>query len=240
VVLASVGPSAMFKNTIVAANHGGEFDSDVRGTFNSQGHNLIGQSGCGVGFCFTNEDIVGTFANPIDPMLGPLANNGGPTMTHALLEGSPAIDKGVAVEGITTDQRGFARQQGAAPDIGAFESEFVDTLKPHVSTATPTGTGIARGTNIAATFSEEVQQATLTTANVQLFSGNSKKPVKATLSKTSNSVTLIPSSKLDANTTYRAVVGTGVQDLAGNALDQDQNPNNGNQPQQWTFTTGPK
>jgi CSLREA domain-containing protein len=230
---------ATFKNTIVAANDASLFVPDMRGGLISQGHNLIGQSECTVG-CFTNEDLVGTAANPIDPMLGPLANNGGPTMTHALLEGSPAIDKGVAVEGITTDQRGFARQQGAAPDIGAFESEFVDTLKPHVSTATPTGTGIARGTNIAATFSEEVQQATLTTANVQLFSGNSKKPVKATLSKTSNSVTLIPSSKLDANTTYRAVVGTGVQDLAGNALDQDQNPNNGNQPQQWTFTTGPK
>jgi Big-like domain-containing protein len=85
-----------------------------------------------------------------------------------------------------------------------------------------------------------VQQATLTTANVQLFSGNSKMPAKATLSKTSTSVTLTPSSKLDANTTYRAVVGTGLKDLAGNALDQDQNPNNGNQPKQWTFTTGPK
>jgi CSLREA domain-containing protein len=230
---------ATFKNTIVAANDASLFVPDMRGGLISQGHNLIGQSECTVG-CFTNEDLVGTAANPIDPMLGPLANNGGPTMTHALLEGSPAIDKGVAVEGITTDQRGFARQQGAAPDIGAFESEFVDTLKPHVSTATPTGTGIARGTNIAATFSEEVQQATLTTANVQLFSGNSKMPAKATLSKTSTSVTLVPSSKLDANTTYRAVVGTGVQDLAGNALDQDQNPNNGNQPQQWTFTTGPK
>jgi hypothetical protein len=85
-----------------------------------------------------------------------------------------------------------------------------------------------------------VQQATLTTANVQLFSGNSQKPVKATLSQTSTSVTLIPSARLDANTTYRAVVGTGVKDLAGNALDQDQNPDNGNQSKQWTFTTGPK
>jgi CSLREA domain-containing protein len=103
-----------FKNTIVAANDAGLFGPDVRGFFTSQGHNLIGQSECTVG-CFTNEDQVGTSANPIDPMLGPLANNGGPTKTHALLEGSPAIDKGVAVEGITTDQRGVSRQQGGRP-----------------------------------------------------------------------------------------------------------------------------
>jgi hypothetical protein len=57
-----------------------------------------------------------------DPFLGPLADNGGPTDTMALLPGSPAIDAGVPVAGVTTDQRGVARPQGTAPDIGAFES----------------------------------------------------------------------------------------------------------------------
>ena len=57
-----------------------------------------------------------------DPLLGPLADNGGPTFTQALLPGSPAIDAGVAVAGVTTDQRGVPRPQGTAPDIGAFES----------------------------------------------------------------------------------------------------------------------
>src|SRR5262249_26869582 len=57
-----------------------------------------------------------------DPLLGPLADHGGPTFTHALLPGSPALDAGVAVAGLTTDQRGVARPQGAGPDIGAFES----------------------------------------------------------------------------------------------------------------------
>ena len=62
-----------------------------------------------------------TGAVPItgDPKLGPLANNGGPTETMALLAGSPAISAGVAVEGITTDQRGVARV--FTPDIGAYE-----------------------------------------------------------------------------------------------------------------------
>jgi CSLREA domain-containing protein len=250
VVLASVGPSAMFKNTIVAGNHGGEFDSDVQGTFNSQGHNLIGQSGCGVGFCFTNEDIVGTFANPIDPMLGPLANNGGPTMTHALLEGSPAIDKGVAVEGITTDQRGFARPQGTASDIGSFESEFTviqDTIKPHVSAATPTGTGVARGTNLTATFSEKMDPLSITNSTFKLFK---VKPDGSTTQITNVSVKLstdglvaklnpfgTSSTVLAENTKYKGVITTGAKDEAGNQLDQDLTTTASLQQKGWTFTT---
>jgi len=250
VVLASVGPSAMFKNTIVAGNHGGEFDSDVQGTFNSQGHNLIGQSGCGVGFCFTNEDIVGTFANPIDPMLGPLANNGGPTMTHALLEGSPAIDKGVAVEGITTDQRGFARPQGTASDIGSFESEFTviqDTIKPHVSAATPTGTGVARGTNLTATFSEKMDPLSITNSTFKLFkvkpdgSTTQITNVRVKLSTDGLVAKLNPfgtsSTLLAENTKYKGVITTGAKDEAGNQLDQDPTTTASLQQKGWTFTT---
>jgi hypothetical protein len=59
----------------------------------------------------------------VDPLLDVLANNGGPTRTHALLPGSPAIDAGSNPLGLTFDQRGpgFPRTFGAAPDIGAFE-----------------------------------------------------------------------------------------------------------------------
>ena len=59
-----------------------------------------------------------------DPKLGPLANNGGPTLTHALLVGSPAIDNGnnsVCAPLGNFDQRGFPRFSGNACDIGAFE-----------------------------------------------------------------------------------------------------------------------
>ena len=55
----------------------------------------------------------------VDPMLGPLAENGGLTPTHALLAGSPAIDAAGACTG--TDQRGVVRPQGTACDMGAFE-----------------------------------------------------------------------------------------------------------------------
>lgn len=58
-----------------------------------------------------------------DPLLAALANNGGPTQTHALLNGSPAIDRGNNFRHRLYDQRGpgFVRVKGTAPDIGAFE-----------------------------------------------------------------------------------------------------------------------
>ena len=58
-----------------------------------------------------------------DPLLGPLADNGGLTQTHALLHGSQAIDAAVAANCPATDQRGVIRPQGSACDIGAFELE---------------------------------------------------------------------------------------------------------------------
>jgi hypothetical protein len=56
-----------------------------------------------------------------DPLLAPLADNGGLTLTHALLPGSPAIDAGNNVANLPTDQRGRSRVSGTAADIGAYE-----------------------------------------------------------------------------------------------------------------------
>lgn len=64
--------------------------------------------------------------------LGALANNGGPTATIALQPGSVAVDKGVAIAGVTTDQRGTTRPQGSLPDVGAFE--LIATLVPGIYT----------------------------------------------------------------------------------------------------------
>jgi len=100
----------------------------VTGDFTSGGHNLIGDDTGSFGLTHgINGNIVGTSANPIDPELGPLANNGGPTKTHALLAGSIAIDRGDNAGASATDQRGFARKKdgngdgSAIVDIGAFE-----------------------------------------------------------------------------------------------------------------------
>jgi len=122
------------KNTIVALNLTDFFGTgpDVAGDpFTSTGHNLIGDGTGGSGFTNgVNGDMVGMSVNPIDPKLGPLANNGGKTKTHALLAGSRAIDAGNnAALPPTTDQRGagFPREKDgngdglAIVDIGAFE-----------------------------------------------------------------------------------------------------------------------
>ena len=57
----------------------------------------------------------------IDPFLSPLQDNGGPTWTHALLQGSRAIDAGDNTDGVGTDQRGADRPTDDTSDIGAFE-----------------------------------------------------------------------------------------------------------------------
>jgi hypothetical protein len=59
--------------------------------------------------------------NNTSALLGPLADNGGPTLTMALLPGSPAIDAGDTGVMPTTDQRGFPRPAGVGADIGAYE-----------------------------------------------------------------------------------------------------------------------
>ena len=107
-------PQVELSNTIVAGNHdlGGE-GPDCSGELHSDGHNLLGNAaGCLVPTDATN--LVG-----LAPNLGPLAANGGPTETHALLAGSPALDEGAGCN--ATDQRGVARPQGPACDIGAVE-----------------------------------------------------------------------------------------------------------------------
>ncbi len=108
---------------------GSASDSDISGNVtssdgdligNGSGSNLSNGSNVGIGEI---EDLVGTAANPINPQLGPLQNNGGPTQTMALLSGSPAIGAGDPnAPGVpATDQRGYSRIDGINIDIGAFE-----------------------------------------------------------------------------------------------------------------------
>jgi Divergent InlB B-repeat domain len=76
------------------------------------GANLESGTGCHL----RTSDMSGT-----NPLLAPLANNGGPTQTRALLPGSPAVDKYTGAECPSTDQRAYKRPAGLACDIGAFE-----------------------------------------------------------------------------------------------------------------------
>ncbi len=80
-----------------------------------------------------------------NPRLGPLAANGGPTKTIALLAGSPAIDRIAVPCGTTPDQRGVARPQGRGCDAGAYEFAPPGTITgaaSHVSATRATVAGV--------------------------------------------------------------------------------------------------
>lgn len=109
-------------NTIVAKQ---SFSSDCRqgffnsmggtGQFISRGFNLDSDRTCGLD---QSSDLPG-----VNPLLGPLQDNGGSTATHLPMVGSPAIDAGDAIHAPPRDQRGVTRPQGPASDIGSVEVE---------------------------------------------------------------------------------------------------------------------
>lgn len=132
--------SITLQNSILAGNTASTTGPDCNGAIASQGHNLIGNT-AGCTFAASTGDLLNVPAN-----LGPLANNGGFTQTHALNASSLAIDAGdpgVPGSGGTaceaTDQRGIVRPQGPRCDIGAFEGLGAGPPPaPAVVTAVPT------------------------------------------------------------------------------------------------------
>jgi hypothetical protein len=106
-------------STIIAQNITSTgIDPDAYATFSYVFDTLVGVAGGAMGIA---EGINGNFVG-VDPKLGPLQNNGGPTPTVALLSGSLAINNGSNPLSLTADQRGYTpRAAGGAPDIGAFE-----------------------------------------------------------------------------------------------------------------------
>ncbi|HEX8195296.1 MAG TPA: choice-of-anchor Q domain-containing protein [Pyrinomonadaceae bacterium] len=131
--ISNSGSTVNARNTIIARNTGGNSPgfNDFAGTLTSEGYNLLGTT--------TNTTITGTTTGNllnVDPMLAPLADNGGLTATHALRPSSPAIDAAASVNEVNADQRGLPRpfdfpaitnaQGGNASDIGAFERQSDD------------------------------------------------------------------------------------------------------------------
>ncbi len=149
------GGGLTLRNTIVAGNSStSTSNNDISGQVEpTSAFNLIGD-GSGISNLTDLEapdlsNVIGTAADPINPLLAPRGDYGGPTQTMALLPGSPAIDAGsnvLAVDAngnpLTTDQRGpgFPRVVNGTVDIGAFESQGF-TLTP-VTGSTPQGTPV--------------------------------------------------------------------------------------------------
>ena len=135
--LAVFGATTSLRNTIIVggAAISGSNCFVLSGSLTSAGHNLedTAPSQCRLG---ATGDKVG-----VNPLLGELQSNGGPTETQALLPGSPAIDAGDDSGCPGTDQRGVLRPAGAACDIGAFE-----IATPAATTGQATGTASSSAT----------------------------------------------------------------------------------------------
>ncbi len=106
------GGTPTLRSTIVSGNSGADLNGDG---FNVESSLIQTRGSASI-----NE--TGTNLFGVDPLLTPLGNFGGPTMTHALLPGSPALARGSNPRNLPTDQRGSPRFAGTGVDIGAFES----------------------------------------------------------------------------------------------------------------------
>lgn len=125
------GKTTVVKNSIIAGNHGGTGPNDCVGQLSGDSkYNLIGDTnGC------TIPSFVSTFLLNVDPLIGPLANHGGPTQTHLPVGNSPVLEAGYqfpppAADGCEVrDQRGVPRPQGAGVcDMGAVEVTSANTF----------------------------------------------------------------------------------------------------------------
>lgn len=140
--------TATIRNTIIAGNLSSTSEKDVSSIIVSQGFNLIGDSSGSSGW--TASDLLNR-----NPLLAPLGNNGGPTLTHALMPGSPAINAGsndlarnpTTNRMLSGDQRDFARfigGMGGIVDIGSYESNVSDSpIRLNGRVLTSDGRGIS-------------------------------------------------------------------------------------------------
>jgi hypothetical protein len=120
------GSARISVSSLIASNTATD-GPDFFGAFDMVEHTLVGSGQGATGILDgVNGNLVGVSA-----LLGPLADNGGPTWTHALLPGSPAIDAGANPDGLDGDQRGFGpRAANGAADIGAFETAAKPVITP--------------------------------------------------------------------------------------------------------------
>ncbi len=155
-------------NTIVALNDGGGNGEDISGNVTSNGYNLIGTDDLDV-FAEDATDI-----EEVDPMVGPLQDNGGETFTHALMEGSPAYNAGNP-DDMFDDQI----QQPVFDnirDIGAFEAQEVLLSIENVSS---TGIDVVLYPNPSkGVATVEIPEAFGTDIEVQIFEIASGKLVR--------------------------------------------------------------
>jgi CSLREA domain-containing protein len=213
------GSQPVVRNTIVAGNG----PEDLSGIFNSQGHNLIGNPGTVTGFTNgVNGDQVGTSGSPLHAELGPLANNGGPTMTHALLSTSPALDAGdncvtevahcgdANISQLPTDQRGtFFNRIVDGPDVNTTATVDIGAYETQVALANLADTSTNEDTQLLVAFdggdTSTITSVTASSSNPTLVPNDSAH-LAAALSGSTGIVTINPASNESGTTNITVTV----------------------------------
>ncbi len=210
---------AKFKNSLIAGNHplSGSSASDVSGTLDtSSSFNLVGTGGSGGLTNGVNNNQIGV----VDPLIGPLANNGGPTQTHALLTNSPALDAGdncvtdvahcgdALIPQLLKDQRGVSRlvdgpdaDSSATIDIGAYEAQGPLANLPDFTTLEDTQLLVGFDPGDIST----VSSVTVTSSNVTLLP-NDAAHVSAAVNGTTGIVTINPASDVSGTSNITVTV----------------------------------
>lgn len=135
--LANVGTFTLINSLLSTNTPGG----NGNGLFRDAGHNL--SSDASIAFSLASSHA------QTNPRLGSLANYGGPTLTMALLSGSPAIDAIATTQAFpSTDQRGVGRPLGSGADIGAYEYGTNTFVAPMITTRLPSTLSVVRGQSI--------------------------------------------------------------------------------------------
>jgi CSLREA domain-containing protein len=208
-----------FKNSLIAGNQGlnGLGSNEISGPLDPlSSYNLIGLVGSGGLTNGVNNNLVGV----LDARLGPLSNNGGPTLTHSLLVDSPALDAGdncvtqashcgePKIPQLRSDQRGFNRivdgpdpDSVAKVDIGAYETQLTLANLPDTNTNEDTQLVLPFDIGDAST----ITSITATSSNAALVSNDSTH-INATVSGTTGVVTINPITNLSGTTTITITV----------------------------------
>ncbi len=197
-------------------------------------------SGVGVSI---NGNMAVTFGEALDPTTCT-------TTTFTVMQGTTPVSGTVACVGsvatfnptsdlipnttytatITTEATDLADNALAGDYVWSFTTgATADNTAPLVSSTNPldSGVGVSINGNMAVTFDEALDPATITTATFTLNQGAT--PVSGTVTSVGSVATFNPTSDLAASTVYTATITTGATDLAGNALAADKG---------WSFTTG--
>jgi hypothetical protein len=214
------------RNSIIARNSSNLGHPDFYGgsiTWTIEGVNIIGNNQTVETQFPATAGLIGTFASPVNPLLGTLANNGGPTQTLAPQPGSPAINAATGTSP-STDQRGFSRN-GVA-DIGAFEVQSSNanltnlvlsdvTLDPTFDsgTLTYTATAAAVTASLTVTPTTENAGATITVNGSPVVSGAASAGIPLSFG-TGNIVTVVVTAQDQVTTKTYTVDVTRISDNA--------------------------